>query len=205
MADVTTKSDKTRAQIIDGAIRALCETGVLGTTTRKIAAASGVRLATLHYHFESKSALLVAVLEKLIDDAIPGLRNEAQSSTDLDDCIERLLRTAWQAITRTRELHIVQYELTLYALREGVPWLADQQYSAYVQLYRHHLVSVPQVAGSLSPTACTALARFMVAGVDGLILQELAKPSRARSKQGLDALIYAARMYARRLGTESVD
>ncbi|MBR1218836.1 TetR/AcrR family transcriptional regulator [Bradyrhizobium sp. U87765 SZCCT0131] len=202
MTDVTTKSDKTRAQIIDGAIRALCETGVLGTTTRKIAAASGVRLATLHYHFESKSALLVAVLEKLIDDAMPALREEARSSADLDDCIERLLRTAWRSITRTKDLHIVQYELTLYALREGAQWLADQQYSAYVQLYRHHLA---QVADGLSPAASSALARFMVAGIDGLILQELAKPSAARSKQGLEALIDAARNYARQLKTGVAD
>ena len=51
-------------------------TGVIGATTRKIAAESGVRLATLHYHFESKSALLLAVFEALIDETILAFREE---------------------------------------------------------------------------------------------------------------------------------
>ena len=56
-----TKGDATRARVIEGAIRVLSATGVIGATTRRIAAESGVRLATLHYHFDSKSALLLAV------------------------------------------------------------------------------------------------------------------------------------------------
>jgi AcrR family transcriptional regulator len=68
MRKLRTKSDVTRAQIIQGALQALEKTGVIGTTTRSIATEANVQLATLHYHFESKSTLLVAVLEALIDE-----------------------------------------------------------------------------------------------------------------------------------------
>jgi hypothetical protein len=36
--------------------------------------------------------------------------------------------------------------------------------------------------------------RFMLAGVDGLLLQELAKPNQARSKRGIEALIRATQI-----------
>ncbi|MEJ1939013.1 hypothetical protein WDZ92_53115, partial [Nostoc sp. NIES-2111] len=44
------KATDTRAKLITGAMEVLCKDGVNGTTTRKIADASGQRLATMHYH-----------------------------------------------------------------------------------------------------------------------------------------------------------
>jgi AcrR family transcriptional regulator len=78
-----TKGDATRAQVIEGAIRVLSATGVIGATTRKIAAESGVRLATLHYHFDSKSALLLAVFEALIAEITLAFREEVRTAHDL--------------------------------------------------------------------------------------------------------------------------
>ena len=197
-----TKGDKTRARVIQGAIRALCAIGVIGTTTRKIAAESNVHLATLHYHFESKSALLLAVLEALVGEMTIALRDEVRSSSDVKECIEQVLRASWRWVAQTREQQIVQYELTMYALREGAQWLAKRQYDAYVELYRDILLDVAKRANELSPAACTAVARFILAGVDGLILQDLADPNRARSKRSLEALIRSAQFYAHALGAD---
>jgi AcrR family transcriptional regulator len=191
------KGDRTRAQIIEGAIRALAETGVLGATTRKIATESGVQLATLHYHFDNKSAILLAVLESLINEMTLSLRGQVKSGADLDECIDQVLRAGWRVLMQTRALQVVQYELTLYALREGANWLAERQYDAYVQLYLDFLRSIPERESRLSLDDCRAVARFMLAGIDGLLLQELAKSNRARSKRGIEALIGAAQNYAR--------
>jgi AcrR family transcriptional regulator len=198
-----TKGDKTRARVIQGAIRALCAIGVIGTTTRKIAAESNVHLATLHYYFESKSALLLAVLEALVGEMTIALRDEVRSSSDVKECIEQVLRASWRWVAQTREQQIVQYELTMYALREGAQWLAKRQYDAYVELYRDILLDVAKRANELSPAACTAVARFILAGVDGLILQDLADPNRARSKRSLEALIRSAQFYAHALGANA--
>ena len=129
----------------------LSATGVIGATTRKIAAESGVRLATLHYHFDSKSALLLAVFEALIDEMTLAFREEIKDSSSLDDCIEQVLKAAWRWVTQTRVLQIVQYELTLYALREGAQWLAVQQYDAYVRVYLDFLIAVSKRTGELYP------------------------------------------------------
>jgi AcrR family transcriptional regulator len=199
MKTMLTKSELTRAQIIQGALQALEKTGVLGTTTRKIAAEANVKLATLHYHFESKSALLVAVLEVLIDEIAERLREDrAGTDPSLDERIEILIRGTWRSITRSRTRQIVQYELTLYALREGAQWLADQQYEAYLRLYRDQLAS-KSGNPELSPQGYTTLARFILAGIDGLILQELVKPSRARSNHAIEALIFGTKQLSQRL------
>lgn len=200
-----TKGDRTRTQIIEGAIRALSATGVIGATTRNIATESGVQLATLHYHFDSKSGLLLAVLDALIDEMTAALRSGVKGSSDLSECIEQVLRAAWRWVTQTRVLQIVQYELTLYAIREGATWLAERQYDAYVQLYFDFLKGVPAEKGGLLQAECKAVAHFMLAGVDGLILQELAKPNRARSKRNIEALIGASQNYASSVRTEQAD
>lgn len=204
MRKLRTKSDVTRAQIIQGALQALEKTGVIGTTTRSIAAEANVQLATLHYHFESKSTLLVAVLEALIDEIAERLREDrAGTEPDLDERIEILIRGTWRSIMQSRARQIVQYELTLYALREGAQWLADQQYEAYLRLYRDQLISKSEKS-ELSTAGYTSLARFILAGIDGLILQELVKPSRTRSNQVIEALIFGAKQYSQQLRQEAL-
>lgn len=190
------KGAKTREQVIRGALRALCASGVAATTTRKIAEELGVHLATLHYHFDSKAALLLAVLGHLIDETTTAMRVEAQGRTDIAACIEELLTAAWRLTMRTRNLQIVQYELTLYAFREGAEWLAVHQYDAYVNLYRGTLLAIAERTRELTPSDCVALARFMLAGIDGLLLQQLAKPDRGRSATGIAALIRSSQSYA---------
>src|ERR1700728_2411235 len=101
-----TKGEATREKVIQGALRTLAQHGVTATTTRKIATESGVPLATLHYHFDSKSALLLAVLEALIEEMTLGLRAEVKSSSNLEECIDQVLRAAWRMVTRTKVLQI---------------------------------------------------------------------------------------------------
>ncbi len=196
----TPKSDHTRAQIIEGALQALEQTGVLRTTTRQIAAAAGVPLAALHYHFENKSALLVAVLEALNERIAERMRGLGTvEGADLDTCISQLLRNSWRAISQTRSIQIVQYELTLYALREDAEWLAERQYDTYVRFYRDVLMAGRNKSQRLSSANCTLLARFIFAGLDGLTLQELAQPNPERSRKSIDALIAAAQSFAKGL------
>jgi AcrR family transcriptional regulator len=199
------KSDRTQGQIIEGAIRALAKSGVGGATTRKIATEAGVQLATLHYHFDTKSALLLAALDAMIGEMTQSLRGEVRLSDDIDECVERILKASWRFVMQTRELQIVQYELTLYALREGAGGLAERQYAAYVQVYFDLLRNALQGPDTLTSAQCRAVARMMLAGVDGLILQELATPNRSRSRRSIDALIRSTQGYIRSLKTERGD
>lgn len=65
-----------------------------------------------------------------------------------------------------------------------------------LRLYKENLISCRPGKQPLSSSDYASLARFIPAGIDGLILKELAKPSRARSNHAVEALIYGAKQYA---------
>ena len=60
---------RTRAGLLDGAVRAFAERGLRGSTMQSVAAAAGVAKATLYNHFRTKDevarALLAAELDRL--------------------------------------------------------------------------------------------------------------------------------------------
>ena len=200
------KSAQTRMQVLDGAIRALIEAGVAGTTTRKIASAANVRLATLHYHFENKEMLLKAVLDKIIDEMVANHGEPlGEGIHSMDDALERMIRRSWDAAMRTRPLQVVHFELTLHSLREEDKGLAGSQYSAYMRLYQDRLFALPERLHRLSYDDCAVLARFVLAGIDGLILQELALPDKERSAKGIEVLIEATKQFSRFLHRKATD
>ncbi len=194
------KARETRERLIEGALLALCEDGVIGTTTRKIADKADVRLGTLHYHFETKDALLLAVLDTLGSKLAQTLRRGVAGSRDLDECIERALLTDWAFAEENMAIQIVQYELTLYALRtEGAPWMAKRQYRDYV---RAHVDIFGVHAPNDRPSTTESvhkLSQLVMAGIDGIILQELADPNLARSRMAVRGLIGAMQALARSL------
>ena len=54
-----------REQIIDAALKVMISNGVYNATTRKIAEAAGVNVATLHYHFHNKEEIIFSAIEEL--------------------------------------------------------------------------------------------------------------------------------------------
>ena len=63
MAAVEKAEVPTRDAIVEAAGRVLLERGVSGVSTREVAAAAGVPLSQIHYHFGSKQGLILALFE----------------------------------------------------------------------------------------------------------------------------------------------
>ena len=57
------RGDATKESILEAARESLREQGYSGTSIRAVAERAGVQLSLVHYHFGSKQAMLVAVLE----------------------------------------------------------------------------------------------------------------------------------------------
>ncbi|QEE44974.1 TetR/AcrR family transcriptional regulator [Rhizobium sp. WL3] len=200
-AGATRKGLETRVRIIKGAREALEEGGMEALTTRRIAASAGVKLATLHYYFDSKESLLLAVLEDLIADMETAYREDVALPAAPEDRVEALIRASWRYIQRTRNKQIAQTELTLYALRtKGSEWLAARQYNAYIDFYGH-LVFEDDRNEELRRIG-RAVARQMLIGIDGIILQSYALQDLSASNDDIEALITAMRGYLRRLLAE---
>src|SRR3954469_1662625 len=57
-------SESTKEKLLDAAERLIAERGVAGTSLRKVVAAAGVNLASVHYHFGSRDELLHALVSR---------------------------------------------------------------------------------------------------------------------------------------------
>ena len=102
---------ETRLKILDAAERLFGEEGYKAVSLRRITAAAGVNLASIHYHFGSKEELLdELVMRKAVpvnEERMEGLRRlkEAAGANPiaLDDLLEAFLVPAFHAADRSPE------------------------------------------------------------------------------------------------------
>ena len=70
----------TREEILEAARVVLTQTGYEKITTRRIAEAAHVNIATLHYYFGNKEALLTEALDYALQQTIAHLKTTAQQA-----------------------------------------------------------------------------------------------------------------------------
>lgn len=75
----TSKSDETRARILEAALRVFRERGFEGATMREVASEAGVALGGAYYYFESKDAIVMAFYE----------RSQAEMAADIEKLLDR--------------------------------------------------------------------------------------------------------------------
>ncbi len=193
-------SEDRRGAILAAAIMVLAREGIAATTTRKIAAAAGVNQAMLGYYFGSKDELLFAVLHELMQQTQALALAMRTSATDLRTLITQSIAAFWETVERDPSIQFMQLELTLYALRQPESaWLARQQYAGYgavvEQLFREGCAATGQTCA----VPFAVLARFVIAGLDGLILQFISDHDTARA--GRDVRTFSAAVIALAEGT----
>ncbi len=71
----------TKARILAAAEAVFAAKGFDGASTREIAAAAGVNISSLHYHWESKETLYFAVFENIYDRIMELVRSAIPDST----------------------------------------------------------------------------------------------------------------------------
>src|SRR5258705_11033524 len=181
-----------RAAILAAAIHVLSSEGINDTTTRKIAAAAGINQATLLYHVGSKDELLLAVLRQMMRLTGEVARRVPTAGHSPRAAIRHSITAFWEHVEATPELQVMQYELTLYALRHGgSAWLAREQYAGYGAVVEELLRETFTAAGARCAPPFPSLARFIVGGLDGLILQFVGDPDRGGARRGSETLIAA--------------
>ena len=192
MARTTTAAER-RADILMATLRVIAREGLAETTTRKIAAEAEVNQATLRYYFGSKDDLLFAVLQEMMRMTGEVVQAGISASNELSEAIAESMRAFWLHVEEAPELQVMQYELTLYALRHAESaWLAKQQYDGYSALVETLLEQNFAAAGKPCAISFAELARFIIAGLDGLILQFISGGrDTVQARRDLDHLIHA--------------
>ena len=181
-------------QLVAAAEAVLIRDGVGRLTMRAVAAEAGVLLGTVTYVFPSKEMLLRAVVEDVAAEIAEVLKSSADTGRGLEHAIRHGVQQFWTTLVEDQEgLQIIQYELTIYALRTpGLESLARWQYERYARIVAAWCQEAASNAGETCAVPFDTLARVLVAAVDGLILQYVCDPDVTRSREDLQAVIEMA-------------
>lgn len=184
--------DERRAKIIAAAIEVLAREGIAETTTRKIAAQAQVNQAMLRYYFGSKDELLFAVLQEMMQVTKEVAQRSTPRGKGLREMVQESFTGFWEYFEAHPDLQVMQYELTLYALRNpDSAWLARQQYDGYCTVVETLLEESFAATGQSSARSFAELARFIIGGLDGMILQFISNRDSERARRDLANLVDA--------------
>lgn len=196
---VRPQSTGRREQIIGAALTVMISNGVYNATTRRIAEAAGVNVATLHYHFHDKEEIIFSAMEELASSYRNTLSAHFTRPQDLHDRIHDLLWFIWGEIEKAPGEQLVLQEMTLYVLRVShAEHLAAQKEREIRSLYSASLRDCRDVGPGDEPRI-EELTEFIYACFVGILNQWLATRDRTSLVRTTGNLIEAAQSLAGRL------
>ena len=181
-----------RPQLIKAAIGLMAREGVAAGSTRAIAAELGVAQATVHYTFGTKEELYRAVMEQLTHDLIDQVTQAAPMDASFEETIVTLAEALWRTVLEQPASHQLLTELSMFALR--TPHLKEALQSHYSEVLAVTTRLVDQAAertGHRLGQPAETIARFFLAGFDGLTMQHLSLPDEEAERVCLRVLVSA--------------
>lgn len=175
-------------------MRCLREKGYAHTTARDIAAASNSNLGSIGYHFGSKEALLNDAIREGFGEWTAQLGNIAFADAGATP-LERG-RASWVALTESFEEHRPLILAFVEALAQSVR--SEELRAQLADIYEEGRVAVGRLVEAsfgereVGAEQVRAVACFMIAVCDGLLLQWLVDPERAPTGAELTAGLEAA-------------
>lgn len=119
-------SKSTAERILDAGVACFAESGYSGTSTRTLAAAAGVNVATLAYHFKGKEGLYRASIDRLYERFFAvqpdlDLAADAAPEARVEAAIRFAYRFALEHRTEVRLLlrHLIEHGHLPEKVREG--------------------------------------------------------------------------------------
>ncbi|MFE3037853.1 TetR/AcrR family transcriptional regulator [Streptomyces canus] len=181
-----------RPQLIKAAIGLMAREGVAAGSTRAIAAELGVAQATVHYTFGTKEELYRAVMEQLTHDLIDQVSQAAPTDASFEDTIVTLAEALWHTVLEQPASHQLLNELGSFALR--TPHLSEALQNHYSEALAVTTKLIKQAAertGHRLGQPAETIAKFFLAGFDGLTMQHLALPDEEAERVCLRSLVSA--------------
>lgn len=189
-------SDGKRELIIGAALKVMISDGLYNATTRKIAEAAGVNLATLHYHFNDKEEIFFLAMGQLVANYRKVLASRFMKPQTLHDRIPELLYFIWGEIEKAPDEQLALQEMTLYLLRHPhAAALASDKDHEFLSLYEDTLLTATDV-DTVSREQVRDLANFIYTGLVGAFNQWLATRDEPQILKTLENLIFSAQRLA---------
>ena len=164
-------ADVRRQELVEAAIRVMARDGVAKATTRAIVAEAGMNLASFHYCFHSKEALLVEVIDTINGRNVRAALDVVGPRRGVGETVRASIRAYWDLVEKNPGEHQVTYELTQYALRSpGLESVARKQYDGYVAASIQFLEAIAEAARVEWTVPVPVLARMVHSVIDGATL-----------------------------------
>ncbi len=165
MTSAQTKSERTRARILDAAAKTFRQEGYAATTVGMVAKAAHMQTGSLYYHFESKDELLGEVLDmgmrrvhEAVSESQDRLPNDASHRERVRAAVEAHLTALLKHDDYTSANIRIFGQLPAELQRRHIP-LRD----AYATLWRRILTKA-QRAGALRSDIDLGLVRMLLMG-----------------------------------------
>lgn len=155
-----------RQDFVKATVKVIAEHGVTNATTRRIAAAAGCPLASLHYVFRTKDELFYAVYESLFTLPQQSLERVPAGTTPSETAAE-MLRQVVSWFSTHPDLARAQSELFFWTIRNQ-PEMATRIYSVGVEATEQALERA--IGNQLDPAALKATSRTLILLFDGLLV-----------------------------------
>ena len=169
-----------REDLLRGARKCIEEKGYARTTARDIVAASGTNLASIGYHFGSKEALLNEAIGAAFEEWTEHLI-EVGAEASTDDPLQRLTASMVAMLDEFgKNRALEQAFVEAIAQAERSPALREQMAGQYARSRERIAESVSDALGdgvSEAGVDPNAIASYLMAVCDGLVLQALVDPA----------------------------
>jgi len=164
--DEQPRSDRRRA-LVAAAYCRIASDGFEGLRTRDVASDVGVNIATLHYYFPTKEALIRAV----IGFAIARFHDTMPADGPAVDQLRGHLRALAQLLKTDQQLWAVMGELVLRAPRDAELGQIFRQTDGYWHRTLRDLIDNAIQQGAIAPALdADAMAALMIVAIKGLSL-----------------------------------
>lgn len=181
--------DRRRA-LVASAFRQIAEHGFEGLRTREVAADAGVNIATLHYYFPTKEALIRGVVEH----AMGRFRSTLAPHGSPDDQLANHLKAVRALLRSEPEIGAVMGELALRSARDAsLARILRESNDAWYRTLRG-LLRRSARAGNLSPALDSDQAAAMiVATLTSMVLPSIGSARKDQALRELERWLNSSR------------
>jgi DNA-binding transcriptional regulator YbjK len=165
--------DQRRRELCDAAIQLLADDGAKGLSHLKVDARAGVPDGTTSFYFRTRSALLHALAERMVELDLETLQSVADSPGPADASSSTLAKVVIQTaeepqLTRTK----ARYELTMQATRDpAMAAILERATQAFTKLHHDIVVQLLPHGADLDPAVVDDLTNITLTFINGLLMR----------------------------------
>ncbi|BDI23587.1 TetR family transcriptional regulator [Herbiconiux sp. L3-i23] len=160
-----------KSALLDAAMTLIAREGVGAASTRAITAEAGMSLASFHYVFDSRDALLAEVIERALARELAVQTDLPLQGVPLEERVYQAFLASIRLLIEAPTTELALFELMHHALRTpGLEPLAKRQYERYWDAAE----SLVAGTGARWDRPTREIAQMVVAMNDGIALAWLA-------------------------------